>query len=276
MKPVSKGLLFPECSFDGIVHSVFRHAVNIQLSDWDKTGILISLLHHKFQNAPNALRVAEADGTDWRGLFTPASTVYGRGGTLRFCGGVPIKISSATVPIWTAPCPEVSIRPAKLRVHWKEIDQCLTSLAPAGASFWCTPFFPKSLNGLRTREKAEAAVFPLIGAGSGLTPSGDDYLIGLLLILQVTEPDCHKVLASTITRHLSRTTHVSASYLKLAAKGHFSEALTDLRQAIFSSCPTLVPLQRAISRVLAVGSTSGADTLAGVRAALASATPAFH
>jgi hypothetical protein len=105
----------------------------------------------------------------------------------------------------------------------------------------------------------------LAGLGPGLTPAGDDYLVGLMAGLRVwpgsceLAPDevCHIILEETE----DRTTLLSSAFLRSARKGLFGEnwhrLLTELAEGEATG------IQRAVRRILASGATSGADALAG-------------
>lgn len=107
----------------------------------------------------------------------------------------------------------------------------------------------------------------LIGLGVGLTPSGDDYLVGLLAGLDATGDPARDDLAAAIVAHAPvRTTAAGAATLGHAAGGAFSERLHDLLVALAGG--QLDDLEAPIQRVLAYGATSGGDTLVGLVAAL--------
>jgi Protein of unknown function (DUF2877) len=112
-----------------------------------------------------------------------------------------------------------------------------------------------------------SAAGELVGLGEGLTPAGDDYLVGALAILHrlaggwpVCAPSPARALAAQAH---ARTTTVGAAFLAHSVAGEFSEPLRDLVMASSADAA------RVAAGVLArMGATSGADTLAGMRAAL--------
>lgn len=111
-----------------------------------------------------------------------------------------------------------------------------------------------------------AAVEPtleLIGLGTGLTPSGDDYLVGLLAALEATADPLHSSLASAIASGVrGRTTAVGEALIGHAARGEFTERLHDVLVALGNGRPR--DLTRSIERAMAYGATSGSDTLVGL------------
>ena len=103
------------------------------------------------------------------------------------------------------------------------------------------------------------------GRGPGLTPSGDDLLVGIMLATGVLPgaggvrgvQDIRDVLASAA---IPRTTRISGAYLNAASRGWASEPWHALVRAL-PGPPE--PIRRAVRRLLQIGETSGADTLTG-------------
>jgi hypothetical protein len=114
------------------------------------------------------------------------------------------------------------------------------------------------------------ALRSLVGRGPGLTPAGDDAIVGILAVLHRLGPhNAVAPLVAALTPLLDRTTAISAHFLRLAMRGAFTEALVDVVDAVAT---TDGPTDVQIRRLLATGATSGADALAGVVAALTIAT----
>ncbi len=104
----------------------------------------------------------------------------------------------------------------------------------------------------------------LAGLGPGLTPAGDDYLLGLMAGLRLWPPAGQPVesLCARIGRVAAgRTNRLSAALLRCAARGLFAAAWHDLAAALASAGPAAVIA--AAERILGHGATSGADALAG-------------
>jgi len=116
----------------------------------------------------------------------------------------------------------------------------------------------------------------LVGCGPGLTPSGDDFLVGFLA--------AHRLCASSLVRdaHKQRwgrafvefarkqTTLVASELLACAVAGRFSEILRQACVALRDASGRPSP-DNPIQRLLNWGSTSGADTLVGLTVGLATA-----
>jgi hypothetical protein len=100
----------------------------------------------------------------------------------------------------------------------------------------------------------------LIGLGPGLTPSGDDYLGGVLLALnQLQRASQARALWRWLEPRLARTSDISGAHLRAAAAGEAHEAL----HAVLAG-------DLALEKLDGVGHTSGWDALAGVVAVLRS------
>ena len=110
------------------------------------------------------------------------------------------------------------------------------------------------------------AALGLVGLGEGLTPAGDDCLVGALAALHRFGPD--EVLAPSARTALRRavptaTTALAGEFVLHALDGGFAEPIVSLLTA--GSTETA---RRAAAALARTGATSGADTLAGIRLAL--------
>jgi hypothetical protein len=111
-----------------------------------------------------------------------------------------------------------------------------------------------------------AALSALVGLGSGLTPAGDDFIVGYLAALwsrSRREPGIAALLhALTVpVAQLSlHTNAISRQMLLDAAQGHFAERLTDVVRCVCIDGD----VAGAAMRALQVGHSSGADALCGL------------
>jgi Protein of unknown function (DUF2877) len=122
--------------------------------------------------------------------------------------------------------------------------------------------------GIRAALDSPAGVGALVGRGPGLTPSGDDALAGALLVAHALGTGT--ALADAVRARLAATTAVSAALLDAAADGYAARPVVMLVDAAVADDAEAV--RRALPAVLAIGHTSGADTVTGIRAALDSLT----
>ena len=102
----------------------------------------------------------------------------------------------------------------------------------------------------------------LIGLGPGLTPSGDDYLGGVLIALhQLGREAQARGLWRWLEPRLARTSVISGAHLAAAAAGEGHEALHGCLEALFSANADWPPV---LGRLDNLGHCSGWDSLAGV------------
>ena len=103
----------------------------------------------------------------------------------------------------------------------------------------------------------------LVGAGRGLTPSGDDAIAGVVLALRAAgRLRAVDRVGSHLGPLLDRTTSVSAALLRAAVEGY---AVPEVVALLAARGPS--PDPRLLERVLAIGHSSGRDLLAGITGA---------
>jgi hypothetical protein len=117
---------------------------------------------------------------------------------------------------------------------------------------------------------AEAA--RLIGRGPGLTPAGDDVLVGFLVGAAAFGLDAALLRRAIALLAPARTTALSAALLWHAARGECIDELAAVA-AVLTSQPACSPEQtrRAVSQLLAVGHSSGVALALGLVTAADSA-----
>lgn len=108
----------------------------------------------------------------------------------------------------------------------------------------------------------------LAGLGGGLTPSGDDYLIGVMHALWATqsEADARGLSRAMAYAAVARTTELSAAWVAAASKGKAAQHWHVLFEALISGEEE--GLEAPVGSLLRVGHTSGADALTGFLAML--------
>jgi hypothetical protein len=129
--------------------------------------------------------------------------------------------------------------------------------------------FMEGFNQLEREIKADMldkSIFKFAGLGIGLTPSGDDFLTGLLATWQYyDEAHLYEKVESHIAEWLQklkgRTTTVSYFMLKQCLEGQVNEALLDVLENLDNN-----PISH-LQRLVEIGSTSGTDMLIGVSVA---------
>jgi hypothetical protein len=112
----------------------------------------------------------------------------------------------------------------------------------------------------------------LAGLGPGLTPAGDDFLLGwmagsyLCTAGQNSHAPAHAGCASIATVARGNTTRLSAAWLAYAAQGAFGAPWHKLADSLQTAKPQ--PIDHALQLIAGSGATSGHDALAGLHWAL--------
>ncbi|HJU23172.1 MAG TPA: DUF2877 domain-containing protein [Casimicrobiaceae bacterium] len=198
-----------------------------------------------------------------------------------------VRVDFADAQPWTPPVGPRAIDCAILRAGLDRLAACVARRAPGGfGSLLCArrakndPLLDASAPAivslrawlsasLANRDEPPPDVDALIGLGGGLTPSGDDYLCGLMTALNYFG---HGSIASRlagvvlpIARH--ETNLVSQAYLRCASAGEASIVLFDVLECLLDA--EQPALDERLDAVDAVGHTSGWDCLAGAVAVCA-------
>lgn len=109
-------------------------------------------------------------------------------------------------------------------------------------------------------------VTSLIGLGSGLTPSMDDFIVGLISVLTYFDSNCtlslHRKILELTSANLSETNRVSAAFLESAVNGDFAEPVLNL----FKSFETndFAKVRSRLESIIEIGHSSGTDSLNGI------------
>jgi hypothetical protein len=110
----------------------------------------------------------------------------------------------------------------------------------------------------------------LIGLGPGLTPSGDDFLMGALALLDALgQAEIHAALAQAVAAAApALTSPLSACFLEAAAAGHVGERLHRIVASVLAG-----DVDAAVATARRIGHSSGWDMLAGIATTLRVAAP---
>ena len=272
----SIGHRVPRTDFACKVHSVFARACNFQCDD-----ALLSLVTPNVSSGPTTLVLHRDPVDDLRALFEAGEVVNCRDGTAR-ARRAALRLRDAV--IWRPPprrafatAKRISdhLRTAAARlarhrlVHSSVIDRQGATIEAALRQA-C-----RELDRHATLEQVRR----LVGWGEGLTPAGDDFLVGWLAGLDAMAhgDDARRryldALAPLIAALGDRTTPIAAHFLRQAAKGHYNEALERLRDAMLCE-PRRDLLDVALDNALYIGASSGADLVSGLLSALGAWLPA--
>jgi len=262
--------------FTGSVHSVFERACNIALDG----GAMLALLAAEFDNVPHGARLDTPSGFAFDRALCVGERVSCRGGTARFAtAGLTVRLSGAMR--WHAELDqlEVDLGLPRVSAAW-ELTQRAMELHARGSAHGGVNLpharrkaLPDAVGTLH-RQASEAAVMRLVGCGPGLTPAGDDLLIGFLAGLRATSGDCAlrqaflAELNATVREAATATNAISRAYLEHASDGAFAEPLVRLTRCIAEGAEE-AEVNTAAHAALAVGATSGADGVRGLLSAIA-------
>ncbi len=251
--------------FEGEVHSIFSKAFNIRTEEDE----LISIVATEKLNGPNRILLELPEDEDFisLGIKKGAKTI----GTIQ-----EISIDNGNFLI--------SLEKAKRWSSQVEIKKEISAGKIGDAIFYLKSFSAGEKKNrvsqeleVRTQKliksieeknspKISKNVKRLIGFGEGLTPSGDDFLVGFIASLHFLNDSRMGYLARRIKEVIElekeRTTFLSEKFLEYACRGRFSETILDLLETIFSG--DRVEVKEAVRRCLDFGASSGRDTLLGV------------
>jgi uncharacterized protein DUF2877 len=182
--------------------------------------------------------------------------------------GEKISVSTQGSQLWEAPArgksaaPDLeSLRRAASGRTPREGLGCLVAGTHNALSIYAQPAL-EALERWLVGNALGAEVEALVGLGPGLTPSGDDYLGGMLVALRCVKRDAQ---AKTLWRWLeprlaARTSAISAAHLAAAAAGEAHEALHVCLEKLFTGKNDWPDALAIVDRV---GHCSGWDGLAG-------------
>lgn len=268
---LTKGYLCPTLSFNGKVHSVFKRSVNIATDQ--KETPLVSLLDDTLPETPTAYQCNWGTQKNLMAMVNVGDAVFMRGGIIRFSSPSSLAINTLAATNWSQapPLPQINRERVKdnILVAEKVLAKHISKneIQPLSSVdeyiYHLGLITPKCINSF------PETLVKNIGYGIGLTPSGDDFLIGVMAVLasiQKLNPaagEAFQCLQKQIPQGIAKTTDISAHYLSLALSQHFSKPVQWLIYYLFTA--TEIPtIEATITTNLNIGSSSGADTVAGI------------
>jgi hypothetical protein len=267
--------------FNGIVHSVYRQAVNILATDGD----LYSLVTEKLDNAPNTLRISLPGHrllTDMD--IEPGSDVCMNNGSL-VVGNITVSI--AGMKPWRASLP---FFPGKeelaLEQNLAVFCQTIQLNGRAGGLYGLFAEAEETAKDVLARllkersqcllraltERDFSLAYPagrsLVGLGGGQTPSGDDFCAGLLAVMHLSmgpfDEEFHRFGQYLAGEAKQLTTEISRALLTHAAEGRVREKIIMLLCELTGG--SRESTAQAAMQVLHIGSMSGTDLAVGIAA----------
>jgi hypothetical protein len=214
-------------------------------------GALVVQQHRNVRPPPAALQLVGAPATVWDGRIQPgagldAATLAQRTAALAawVVGQAPTR---GLAPLLTlTPHTRHTLPAVCARIH--------AALLPLWSGSALTP-----------SAVADMAL-QVVGLGEGLTPSGDDLLVGLLAVCHATVPLARQIPArecARVLRHIqTHTADLSGEFLRCAVAGDFAEPVVLLVRSCFTQAPTA--WQQFAAELAAVGHSSGLDAMVGM------------
>ncbi|MDT8877986.1 DUF2877 domain-containing protein [Halomonas saccharevitans] len=267
----SCGYLCPRQSFDGQVHSVFERSVNIvtglRATPW------LSILDTSLPATPTAFQGALMTFGNLATALRAGDGAFMRGGVIRFRPSRGVQVNTVTAQPWQRAPSIAALDDSRLQHNLAALEQALLGHV-SSVSGRPDASLDDYLNaaGLSVPAQLGArpeALFGNLGKGQGLTPAGDDFLLGVLAAAHCLRPlwpqadQVFQRLATPGLLNTCRTTDVSAHYLQLALAGHFSQPVQWLVYHLLHGTDDST-LQHSLHATLAIGASSGADTCAGI------------
>ena len=262
----------PECQRIGRVHSVYQHICNIKLGkhllSWqDETAIRTPLSFVFVQGIElSALRLQQGDFCrldpiarqfmvgDWLLDFQDAATF-----SLQYANEDKRVIGLAAAV-------------SRIRAAIAQIN---SDLYISGIGAQISDAVQQGLQNLtlgislRSRPLFLQGVQQLVGLGFGLTPTGDDALLGFTLAMEL-DPANRGFISGLTDDILSwlpgRTTEISEQFLRLGLQSQYAEPPLNLLQSLYHGDTDAQVT--AIGQVLRIGHSSGGDLLTGLTAGL--------
>ncbi|HEX4114114.1 MAG TPA: DUF2877 domain-containing protein [Stellaceae bacterium] len=266
-------------AFTGAVHSVFARGCNIELA----SGTLLGLVARDVGAVPRGFQLATPDRFAFLDHIHAGAPIACRAGLLR------IEHSALSIDLrpaipWRSHLDKYPIacdRPdvaAAWRAAW-------TALVVHGGA---VPLQRQAGDAIATLvraartlrpESAPDAIARLIGLGDGLTPAGDDFLVGFLAGLWGLPKSAERrvfrtALTVAIATAVSGTGAISRLYLEAATAGEVSQSLAALAGAIGRGDAN--ETASAVATALAVGDSSGAAASYGLLLAVRAVEPAIR
>ena len=262
-----------EPHFRGVVHSVFERVVNVEGDD----GALFTIASRDLDDAPDSL-VVDTAGFGATGI-AQGDRVDITASAIAIAMRIGIRLDRAKS--WHAALPAYPADDSTLRGNLAIVRRQIgrpslggqesTGGAPSTlacataatlerqADLLCAALCRGDLAAASAHGRA------MIGMGPGLTPSGDDFLVGLFAVQHLPGSPCREAsrVCVPVLAGVERRTHaISVAALKAAAQGRVRASIQSLLRELMTGCPA--GLAAALSAVLAIGSTSGSDIAAGI------------
>jgi len=285
----------------GEIHSVFQQALNIRTSG----GQLVSILSGADLAGPNTVLTELPEGMDFISMGLRSGMPVRLQGTQMQLGDGDLRLRTGTARKWWPRLADglESVDMGRLETNLRAVDREISEMSPGrglgvllssvtdmATGRWepiaaehfdemvrrALPALRDLMTGFLGQDDPalQRGVEGLIGLGSGLTPSGDDVLLGFIGALgavskRVNGPEMESILESLCdhvygNRH--RTTFISTNILAFACAGRMAApVLNVIRAFLFEETDALLD---SVKVLLRQGDASGSEVLLGILLAL--------
>jgi hypothetical protein len=268
-----------EAAFHGTVHSRFDRTLNIRCAD---SGDLYTVACRDLDNGPNTLimdcfNLRPFDIKPGEGVSCSANRLY---------IGNRMALMTENADYWQCILPEYPARSNALRLNLLIMKQYIDEFGKCGGMKTTSQphnRFEKEVSRMLQdrsvvflnelcagrKESAIQAGRSLLGLGPGLTPSGDDFLMGIFAVINLHGGPLHaytSLCQGILWQASQRTNDISLAALKQAASGLVRDSIVKLIDTLaYGTQDLLLP---RIAEVLRIGSSSGTDIAMGIYAGL--------
>jgi len=254
------------------VHSSFKNTINLNYRN-----TLISLQHKDLMLTPISIRL-DLSPSEFRNMFFEKSNLIYIRNRILYVNDIKFELNNTRSENLTIQENVNLVYGYKL---YKSLNyyllnsnknseminafKCLNGIYVDERSILNNHFY-NIFNGISSLKKIDDfdQYLPLIGFGEGLTPSGDDFLCGLIASTYFINNKGMKtlriVLKETLPLHLKKTNDISRAYLKNALEGQFMKGIIRLYEATLKN-EDVEPIFNEIS---SMGHSSGTDLLLGL------------
>ena len=234
------GPMIPSTIFDGTVHSVFERLVNVKLQD----GSFISICRNDVPNGPGIVRCHANNKFSYEDYLSTDEICAYRGSILRI--GQKLQVDLRSANRWQRRIDNFDFKAITSRwsIHRDNLYECNNFNRVNDIIGNPNQYIDDILNMGENLGK-------LVGKGPGLTPLGDDFIVGVAAGME-SHAIGNGLLANWLLSIRSKTTDLSGRALFYAAYGWFTEPLIDFVNSIFSTKTETDP-----TKLLSIGDTSG-------------------
>jgi uncharacterized protein DUF2877 len=291
LRAISIGYAVPDENFEASVHSVFNSALNLRLNEESE---LLTLISSGEGDLPQGIRLDAPAGFSFEKLevgepivcrddilhFQNSSLSVQLSGARRWKCDLPAlkfditdpAVSAAWRFVWDALNKRQRLKESEIIAEdLFRLDESARTEISRRAGKAMRDLLPAT----RQHELTDSsAVSSLIGLGPGLTPSGDDLLVGYMAGLWCTirgkseRAQFVSNFGETISHFSHKTNDISRTYLYHAVYGQVSSRLASLAEAIGHGVKP-EQLLRIAESAMKIGHTSGMETVTGLLAGLA-------